>query len=336
MAKKATIIGLGFFTILLGSAGAGLGWINSNLTPSPLLEPKYINLEGPIGRKAVISRLKKEGVIKNYDAFELYAQWKRTPSQYRGGIFLFKPGMTPDQILANLNSPLSQMVRLPEGRWIKWMGKILEEKGVCKQSDYVAVASQPDKFRKQFTWLPAQAKTLEGFLYPDTYNLPPTLGAERTIMMQLTNFERRMEPEKLTTEQLWRAVTVGSMVELEAQLDVERPVVAGVIANRIKKGMRLEIDATVLYALQEWKVLGPGVVRTVVSPFNTYLNNGLPPGPIGSPGMASMKAALAPKDHPYLFYVAKGDRSGEHIFATTYADHLRNIRVARAMTPKVN
>jgi UPF0755 protein len=91
--------------------------------------------------------------------------------------------------------------------------------------------------------------------------------------------------------------------------------------------MRLEIDASVLYALQEWKPLGPGVVRTVKSPYNTYLVSGLPPGPIGSPGLKSLKAALEPEKHGYLFYVARPDKT--HYFARTYEEHRGNIRRAR-------
>lgn len=336
MAKKATIIGAISLAIVVLLGVGAFSWLNSNLGPSPLAAPKYVHLEGPIGRKAVIASLKKEGVIRSYDAFELYAQWKRGPSRYDGGIYLFKPGMTPDDILATLKTPLRQMVRIPEGRWIKWVGKILESKQVCTEAEYTALASKPDLFRPDFPWLPEGITSLEGYLFPDTYDLPPTIGAKRTIVLQLSTFQKRVNPKALSAAELKRAVTLGSMVELEAALDDERPMVAGVIQNRLKKNMRLEIDATVLYALQEWKVLGPGIVRTVQSPFNTYLNTGLPPGPIGSPGLASISAALAPATHPYLFYVAKGDRSGAHLFASTYSDHIKNIRTARAMRPKVN
>ena len=169
------------------------------------------------------------------------------------------------------------------------------------------MAGKPEEFAEVVDFeLPKGS--LEGYLYPDTYDLPPMLGAKGVITRQLRAFETKVV-KKLGAEGLDRALTIGSMVELEAALDEERPRVAGVIENRLKKGMRLELDATVLYALGEWKELGPGVVRTVKSPYNTYLNAGLPPGPIGSPGAKSIEAAMNPETHNYLFYVERPERS---------------------------
>ena len=111
-------------------------------------------------------------------------------------------------------------------------------------------------------------------------------------------------------------------------MDAERPRVAGVIENRLAKGQRLEIDATVLYGLQDWRVLKPGEVRTVDSPYNTYLVNGLPPGPICSPGSMSIQAAMKPEKHTFLYYVARPTRT--HYFTSSYADHLAAIRKARS------
>lgn len=324
----------GWATILvlaLGGAGAGIAWFRSNLGPSPLTTPKYVHFDGDLGRKQALSLLKREGVIPHYEAYELYAQWRGVPNQLRSGIYLFRPQMTPDEVFKAMQTPVRQMVRIREGRWIARAAPTLEEKGVTTKEEYIALANNPDEFRREFPWLPKGIPSLEGYLFPDTYDFPPTLGARAVIRRQLENFERRVKPENIAPDKLHRIVIVASMIELEAKLDEERPMVAGVIENRLRKPMRLEIDATVLYALQEWKVLGPGVVRTIQSPFNTYLNDGLPPGPIGSPGLASIEAAQNPASHNYYFYVAKEDGSGAHLFSTTYAQHLRNIRIARAM-----
>jgi len=163
---------------------------------------------------------------------------------------------------------------------------------------------------------------LEGFLFPDTYEFAPMTPARDVVKTQLRTFKR-----KVGGGDLRRTVTVASLIELEAALDSERSKIAGVIENRLKKGMTLDLDASVLYAMQEWRQLPPGFVRTVKSPYNTYLHKGLPPGPIGSPSLKSIVAARQPDAHGYLYYVARPDRS--HLFAKTYAEHQQNIKKAR-------
>jgi UPF0755 protein len=170
-------------------------------------------------------------------------------------------------------------------------------------------------------------------LFPDTYDFPPMMGARAVIERQLRTFEQRTEGKLDQRSDLARVVNIAAMVELEAKLDRERPVIAGVIENRLRKPMRLQIDATVLYALGEWKVLPPGVVNTIQHPYNTYLNDGLPPGPIGSPGLASILAAANPQETNALYYMAMPD--GSHLFTSSYSQHLVNIRVARAAARRV-
>jgi UPF0755 protein len=222
---------------------------------------------------------------------------------------------------------MRQMVRIPEGWWISRVAKRLEEKEVCKADEYVALAKQPEKFQKDVSFkLPAGS--LEGYLFPDTYDLPPMIGAEETIRRQLKTFESKVVTPLKNPKNLARLVTVGSLLEAEVAQDSERPIVAGLIENRIAKGMKLQVDATVLYALQEWKELPPGVVSTVISPYNTYRISGLPPGPIGSPSFKSIAAAANPKPNSYLYYVALPNKT--HLFAADYAGHLANIRKRQA------
>ena len=218
------------------------------------------------------------------------------------------------------------MVRLPEGWWQLRTAARLESFDVCTGKDYVDAAKSPEKYED--VGLPIKSGSLEGWLFPDTYDLAPLTPAENVVRLQLRTFKRKVLDRYPETKDWNRVLTVASMVELEAAKDEERPRVAGVIENRLRKGQPLEIDATVLYALQEWKNLGPGIVRTVKSPYNTYLNKGLPPGPIGSPGLKSIVATLKPEKHGYLYYVARPNRS--HYFAATYSEHLSNIRKARA------
>ncbi len=310
--------------------GAGAGFLlNQQIQPMPSGDPFYIRLQPGADFSRVFYDMQERKVVRDPSAAKIYLSLKRVPLRVRSGTFRVKPGMTLDELMGVLQKPIQQMVRMPEGWWIKRAGAVLERKEVCTAEEYMAMASEGARFQSEFNF-PLPTGSLEGYLFPDTYDLPPLLGAEEVVRRQLKAFEQKVLPllKDLSEDEVKRVLTVASMVELEAGVDKERPTIAGVIENRIKKGQRLEIDATVLYALQEWKNLGPGVVRTVKSPYNTYLNDGLPPGPIGSPGLMSIKGALNPETHRYYFYMARPNRT--HFFATEYQDHLKNIRRGRA------
>lgn len=307
----------------------GLGgafFINQQIQPMPSGEPFYLRLQAGTDFTKVLNQLEEKKVVRDPQVAKIYLTLKRVPLKVRSGTFQVKPGMTLDELMKVLQKPIRQMVRMPEGWWIKRSAAILERKEVCTAEEYIAMASEGARFQSEFDF-PLPQGSLEGYLFPDTYDFPPLLGAEEVVRRQLKAFEQKAAP-LLKDQNAKRVLTIASMVELEAGVDKERPTIAGVIENRIKKGQRLEIDATVLYALQEWKNLGPGVVRTVKSPYNTYLNDGLPPGPIGSPGLMSIKGALNPQQHNYYFYMARPNRT--HRFATSYQDHLKNIRLGRA------
>lgn len=313
---------------MVGIAAALYGakvWIDGQVASMPEGEEFYVRWEGESFESAA-NELKERGVVRNVDALKVYARWRKGFVAPDNGTYQFRPGMTADQILAAMHEPVKQMVRIPEGRWIAWVGSILEEKGVCTQADYVEAANDPARFAEDVSF-PLPEGSLEGYLYPDTYELPPLLGADGVIERQLQAFEAKVWDKLEGHPDPNRILTIASMVELEAALDRERPMVAAVIENRLRIDMPLQIDATVNYARQEWGVLPPNFVRTVKSPYNTYLNRGLPPGPIGSPGAASIEGALEPASHDFLFYVARPDRS--HYFTRTYAEHRRMINKAR-------
>ncbi|MEW6233293.1 MAG: endolytic transglycosylase MltG, partial [Chloroflexota bacterium] len=176
--------------------------------------------------------------------------------------------------------------------------------------------------------------SLEGYLFPDTYHIAGRPSAEALVGMMLEGFGQRFTPamrqqaaeRKLTIHQ---AVTVASLVEREAQAASERPIIAAIYLKRWATGMPLEADATVQYAIGYraetklwWNPLQLGELRTVQSPYNTYLNPGLPPGPICSPGLASLQAVLQPAKTDFLYYYSKGD--GTHAFARSFEEHLEN------------
>lgn len=325
-------IALGAAGLALGLAAGAAWWVRRETAPLPAGEAFYVRFAADTDRvaafKTLAARPPAERTFRNLAALEFWSRWRNAPATVREGTYELRPGMSADQLLAALRRPVRQNVRIPEGWWIRRVAARLEARGVCSAEEYIAAANDAARFAAETKPPIPREGSLEGFLFPDTYDLPPLLGAEGVVRRQLRAFQQKVAPVLPPEADVRRTLTVASMVELEAALDRERPMVAGVIENRLDRRMTLDIDATVLYALQEWKVLGPGVVRTVESEYNTYLNRGLPPGPIGSPGLASIQAALAPAEHDYLFYVARPDRS--HIFTRDYAAHRAAIRRARA------
>ncbi len=327
--KRKTLRILIFAVVLLPLLAALGGWLylQNGIKPLAKGEPVTVRFDQGQGLGAVLEELEKKGVLRSAELARLALRIQGKSLTVGEGTYRFRPGMTLDEILMSLKRPVAQPVRLPEGWWIRRTARRLEEMGVCKAEEYIELANQPEKFAGVVDF-PLPKESLEGYLFPDTYDLPPLLGARGTIVRQLKNFERRVWP-KVKGRDVHRLLTIASMVETEVKVDAERPLVAGLIEERLRRRMRLQIDATVLYALQEWKNLGPGVVNTVDHPYNTYRISGLPPGPIGSPGLKSIEAALKPTPTRKLFYVAKPD--GTHFFSETYDQHLVNIRRARSM-----
>jgi UPF0755 protein len=309
--------------------GAAWFWLMSQIAPTPKGEPVFVRFEKGTGLAEALGVLEEKGVVRSAEKSRAAISLLRLPAIVQAGTFEVAPGMELAEVMRALQRPVRRMVRIPEGWWIRRAAERLEREAGIDAEEYIKLAHSPAEF-KDAVGFALPEKSLEGMLYPDTYDIPPLLPVRRIIEMQLRAFEKNVV-EGLKIEpgpELERALIMGSIIELEAAKDEERPVIAGVIENRVRKNMTLDMDATVLYALQEWKALGPGVVRTVKSPYNTYLNRGLPPGPIGSPGAKSIAGALSPARHEWLFYVARPNRT--HIFTRTYAEHRAAIRRARA------
>lgn len=280
-----------------------------------------------------LSIMSDKGVIRSAFATNLYGM----VLGFRGnrliapGVYEVHPGQSAGELLKSLVTPLRQLVRLREGRWAARTAETLAEKEVCSAGDYVGLVKKPEMF--ETPGVPIQGSSLEGYLYPDTYNFPPALGAELVIRRQLLNFAKKTKGLGLTNENVHRTLTIASMLELESGDYEEKRLIAGVIENRLRKGMRLQIDATVNYGMQLWRPLFYKDYTAVKSPYNTYLTKGLPPGPICSPTLDSIKAALAPAQHNDLFYISLPD--GRTLFSPTYEAHLKNIRLRDDLKSKV-
>jgi UPF0755 protein len=262
------------------------------------------------------------------------------------GTYRLTVGMTTGEIVSAITSEESTAetervelkVTIPEGFRIDQIADAVDEAGMnggreafldaLKDFDYSGydfLDGMPNNNGRLYA--------LEGFLYPDTYNFMSDDPPEYLIQSMLDNFESKVTPEMRDQAEaqgmsLYEVITLASIVEREAAIGTERPIIADVYLNRLEAGMRLEADPTVQYPLGKegnwWPRLGRDDTANTDSPYNAYLNGGLPPGPISNPGLDSILAVLNPDDTNYLFFVAIGD-SGEHVFAETYEEHEQNI-----------
>lgn len=235
--------------------------------------------------------------------------------------------------------PRLVQVTIPPGLMAHEIAARLEKLGLVNASRFVSlVENPPNELRKP--WLP-QGKPLEGFLFPETYCLPP-LRPDRDeaypIKVMLREFERQFikphwEMLKSQGTSIYDIVTLASMVELEAKVDDERPIIAGVLLNRLRLSMPLQCDATIFYAIKMRKRRVTYSDLQINSPYNTYKHEGLPPTPVCNPSLKSLQAALEPADVDYLFYVARGD--GRHNFSRTYEEHLKAVKQWRKVQRQI-
>jgi len=271
--------------------------------------------------REVGSQLYEDGVIRSRWVWDWRNRWQ--PWVVKTGTYDLDPRQDLDGVIKQLQSGHTVQVRvtIPEGWRIRQMDEYLQHIGI---SDFATAVAQ----FSVLPWIPDSAPSLEGFLFPDTYFLPiEDLSASSLIAAMLRQFQRQALPlwqqhKPPPNLDLLEWVTLASIVEKEAVLPQERRLIAGVFWQRLQLGIPLGADPTVEYFLNirqtPTRRLTYAEVRTP-SPFNTYLNPGLPPGPIASPGLASLKATLDPESTEYLFFVARYD--GSHVFSRTLAEH---------------
>lgn len=336
--------------LLLVLIGAGALAAYGYMEMQPLKRSEQavqITIEAGTGTATIANILEDQGLIKNSFLFKSYLKWKSEGTRFQAGVYEMQPGVTYDEIIQKLNSGdvvKAEMIRftIPEGYTVKQMADKLTEAGYVEKEVFLNLAKEAEGIEEAILAdVPAPSELnyrLEGYLFPETYELEKGSSEADIIsrMLQETDkriksipdFDQKLKARGLDFNQL---MTVASLVEREVVADSERSLVAGVIYNRIAKDMKLEIDATVQYLLDKPKErLLYKDLQSVDSPYNTYMYKGLPPGPIAAPSLKSIEAALEPEASEYLFYVTKKDGSGEHLFAKTYAEHLKNIKKSKA------
>lgn len=326
MSKRWRNFGLVFIGIVGGLAGGAYYYVSNGIAPMPSGDKLYVRYNGEKKLSEVLLDLQRRGVIRNAQALGWYAYYKKKTERIQTGTYQVHPGLTADEVLSVIRKPVVNMFRIPETNLSYRTANLLEKNDIASGSEYKDLMKKPDEFAG-VTKFPLPKTSLEGYLYPDTYDLPPLLGAKSVIERQLKAFDKKIAPLLTDPAKANKILTIASMVELEAGVDQERAKIAGVIRNRLEKGIKLQIDATVLYGLQQWRRLTYADYTNTKSPYNTYLIPGLPPGPICSPSKKSVEAALHPDKHEFLYYVAMPNRT--HLFAKTYEEHLANIKIAR-------
>ncbi|MCL5291351.1 MAG: endolytic transglycosylase MltG [Actinobacteria bacterium] len=275
-------------------------------------------------------------VVESPLFFRLYIRYKGLGDKLRPGEYLMREGMTYEEAVSILmKGPPDRYVTItiPEGYTIDQEAEILSKSlKIDKEKFKVLAKTGSQTFAGEFQFLSSnRLNTLEGYLFPDTYRFKPNATAEDVIRAQLAQFKRVTADLDLTStgRSVHDAVTIASLVEREARIAEERPLISAVIGNRLEKGMLLQIDATVQYALPRWKKELTYKDLEIESPYNTYKHPGLPPGAIGAPGLDSIKAAANPANVDYLYYVVI-DQSGRHFFTSNYNEFLK----AKAKSPK--
>jgi UPF0755 protein len=313
-------------------AGLGTGLMHYRLTtPYRGFQGEEVFVDLPTGTSVpeIADRLSAAGVVSDPLTFRIATRLSGADRHLQAGEYRFAQPASAFQVVTRLaeGDVFTRPITFPEGLTIKEMAVVFEKGRMGTPAAFERAAADVSLAAS----FDPGARSLEGYLFPSTYALGRQAGAEATVKAMVDAFDHAFDAE-LRAEaaarnlSLREAVTLASLVEKETAQASERPIVAAVYHNRIARRMPLQCDPTVVYALMragKWT----GNIRKqdlqIKSPFNTYLNPGLPPGPIASPGRASLEAAVRPADVPYLYFVSRND--GTHVFAETLAEHNRNV-----------
>ena len=302
------------------------------LTSAPSSSEEIVNFEVPTGSSSqtIAQQLAKQKLIRSEHAFRIVVRHRRSDRHLHAGTYVLRRNMTLWQIVDEFEKGQVTLISwtVPEGLTAGAIAELWETAGLGTAESF-REASELPRLLKQYG---LEDKTVEGYLFPNTYKFAKGITVEQAVEMMLSEFKQQW-PETFDKEArslgLTRheIVTLASVIEKEAQVKSERPRIASVFHNRLKRKWRLQADPTVLYALGNPKRLLTRADLSVDSPYNTYKHKGLPPGPIANPGIDSIIAALRPEKTDYFYFVAIGE--GKHHFSKTLSEHNRMIRNIR-------
>lgn len=344
MKKKIWLYSFIFILVSVGiGAGIALNYYESAQRPTDLVAGETevkVTIPKGAGQAEIARILEEKGIVRDAFAFRIFMKLEPDSIKSKAGDYQFQRGMNWSQIIKKLIDGDTYVetisFTIPEGFTVEQIEQRMISKNVMTMEQ--SRIAQKKISSKLLTATTSSEKNeikshLEGYLFPATYtfqkNSTPehiyqTIHDELAQQLQQISSEWEQQLQKLSIS-VHELLTIASLVEREVVVNEERPIVAGVIYNRLKQKMPLQIDATVQYALPEHKERLLFKDLKFEDPYNTYLHAGLPPGPIANPGLASIRAALYPEYTEYLFYVTKDDGTSGHVFAKTYEEHLRNI-----------
>ena len=331
--RRSILLGIGLCFVLVMFLAFGFGYYA--VTPKDRTgQPRIFLVRNGASLKEVAAELQDKGLISNKYLFILWGRILGYSKRIKAGEYQISPSMTPVRILATFakGAILTHTVTVPEGYTMAQIARLLSEKGIVQEKDFLRVCRDPKIISKYGI----EGATLEGYLYPDSYQFSRGLSPEKVVDVMVHRFWQMVTPylprakeQGLSVKQM---VTLASIVEKETGLAKERPLIASVFLNRLKRKMKLESDPTVIYGLPDFNGNLTRKDLAKKTPYNTYVIRGLPPGPIANPGIDSIRAVLYPANTTYLYFVSKND--GSHYFSSTLKEHNRAVLLYQKHRPK--
>lgn len=328
MRRAALALAVLFVAAAAGAAGLRVAWERYLAGPvGPAGRVEVVEVPAGMGFNALADALGRRGLVDRPRALKVLVRLRGLGSALKAGEYEIGGALRPDELVRRLvaGQVLLHPLTIPEGLTLAEIALRVEAAGFGTAAELRAAADAPELKRRLGL---AAEQSLEGYLFPETYAFPKGTGAEAVVRAMVDAFERAYSPELAARAEAlgWtrhQVVTLASIVEKETGAEDERTRVSAVFHNRLRRGMRLQSDPTVIYGLEDFDGnLTRRHLRTP-TPYNTYTIAGLPPGPIASPGRASLEAALWPADTRDLYFVATGD--GRHVFNERLADHERAV-----------
>ncbi len=314
-----------YLSLLVG--GAFLWYVLDAPVGSKGEAPRIVWVRPQTGALTIARALKDAGVIRSRFAFLAVAVARGRHRHLLAGEYEFAPGLALIEIVRRLEQGrgLVHEVTIPEGYAAQQIAQLLTDSGFVDRNRFMSLLEDLQTL-KQYG---VEGGSLEGYLFPDTYRLVKGMSEEAIIRRMVQRFQEVFGPEEQARAKelemsIPEVVTMASLIEREARVPEERPLISAVFHNRLRRGMPLQSDPTVLYALSRFSGRLTKSNLQAPSPYNTYVHEGLPPGPIANPGRASLLAALYPASSRYLYFVSKND--GTHAFSNTLREHEAMVR----------